>query len=99
MRPSARGLSAGADDYVVKPPFSVPELMARVHALLRRSRPERIADHLCASKAARGARAPWPSLDWHLSQRPPIVIDPKQTAHLVKISASLAAAHLNEDCE
>src|SRR5271166_3252023 len=32
-----RGLSVGADDYVVKP-FSVPELMARVRALLRRSR-------------------------------------------------------------
>ena len=31
-----RGLSVGADDYVVKP-FSVPELMARVRALLRRS--------------------------------------------------------------
>ena len=31
-----RGLSIGADDYVVKP-FSVPELMARVRALLRRA--------------------------------------------------------------
>jgi two-component system phosphate regulon response regulator PhoB len=40
-----RGLAVGADDYVVKP-FSVIELMARVHALLRRSRPERIADRL-----------------------------------------------------
>ena len=38
-----RGLTVGADDYVAKP-FSVPELMARVRALLRRSRPERIAD-------------------------------------------------------
>lgn len=34
-----RGLQTGADDYVVKP-FSVPELMARVGALLRRSTPE-----------------------------------------------------------
>src|ERR1700709_322350 len=42
-----RGLSVGADDYVVKP-FSVPELMARVRALLRRSRPERIAERLVA---------------------------------------------------
>ena len=40
-----RGLSVGADDYVVKP-FSVPELMARVRALLRRSRPERVAEKL-----------------------------------------------------
>jgi two-component system phosphate regulon response regulator PhoB len=37
-----RGLAIGADDYVVKP-FSVPELMARVRAILRRSRPEVIA--------------------------------------------------------
>jgi DNA-binding response OmpR family regulator len=31
-----RGLDCGADDYVVKP-FSVPELMARIRALLRRA--------------------------------------------------------------
>jgi two-component system phosphate regulon response regulator PhoB len=40
-----RGLSTGADDYIVKP-FSVPELLARVSALLRRSSPERVADIL-----------------------------------------------------
>jgi two-component system, OmpR family, phosphate regulon response regulator PhoB len=40
-----RGLTTGADDYVVKP-FSVPELIARVSALLRRASPERIADIL-----------------------------------------------------
>ncbi|HEY6519376.1 MAG TPA: phosphate regulon transcriptional regulator PhoB [Roseiarcus sp.] len=40
-----RGLAVGADDYVVKP-FLVMELMARVHALLRRSRPERVAERL-----------------------------------------------------
>ena len=42
-----RGLAVGADDYVVKP-FSVIELMARVRALLRRSRPERVAERLRA---------------------------------------------------
>ncbi|HYP57221.1 MAG TPA: phosphate regulon transcriptional regulator PhoB [Beijerinckia sp.] len=42
-----RGLAIGADDYVVKP-FSVPELMARVRALLRRSRPDRVASLLLA---------------------------------------------------
>ncbi|MBN9433901.1 MAG: phosphate regulon transcriptional regulator PhoB [Bosea sp.] len=42
-----RGLATGADDYVVKP-FSVPELMARVRAILRRSRPEVIASLLRA---------------------------------------------------
>jgi two-component system phosphate regulon response regulator PhoB len=40
-----RGLATGADDYIVKP-FSVPELLARVSALLRRSAPERVADVL-----------------------------------------------------
>src|SRR5262249_1725448 len=37
-----RGLATGADDYIVKP-FSVPELSARVRALLRRALPERLA--------------------------------------------------------
>ncbi len=40
-----RGLATGADDYVVKP-FSVPELLARVKALLRRAAPERVAEKL-----------------------------------------------------
>jgi two-component system, OmpR family, phosphate regulon response regulator PhoB len=41
------GLSVGADDYVVKP-FSMLELVARVRALLRRHRPERVASRLTA---------------------------------------------------
>lgn len=59
-----RGLSTGADDYVVKP-FSLPELMARVRAILRRASPDRIADVLhsggivldrAAHRVMRGAR-------------------------------------------
>lgn len=42
-----RGLATGADDYVVKP-FSVPELMARVRAMLRRSKPELVSTILKA---------------------------------------------------
>ena len=40
-----RGLNTGADDYVPKP-FSMPELMARVHAVLRRVRPALAAERL-----------------------------------------------------
>lgn len=40
-----RGLATGADDYVVKP-FSIPEMMARVRALLRRAAPQLVADTL-----------------------------------------------------
>lgn len=59
-----RGLSTGADDYVVKP-FSLPELMARVRALLRRASPDRVAEVLrfadieldrAAHKVKRGPR-------------------------------------------
>jgi two-component system phosphate regulon response regulator PhoB len=42
-----RGLATGADDYIVKP-FSVPELLARIRALLRRVKPERVAEVLTA---------------------------------------------------
>jgi len=37
-----RGLATGADDYVVKP-FSLPELIARIQALLRRAKPGYVA--------------------------------------------------------
>ena len=40
-----RGLATGADDYVVKP-FSVPELTARIKAILRRLNPDVVADVL-----------------------------------------------------
>lgn len=42
-----RGLGTGADDYVVKP-FSVPELMARVKAMLRRASPQIVSAQLVA---------------------------------------------------
>jgi two-component system, OmpR family, phosphate regulon response regulator PhoB len=40
-----RGLATGADDYIVKP-FSVPEVMARIRSILRRVKPETIADQI-----------------------------------------------------
>jgi DNA-binding response OmpR family regulator len=36
-----RGLDLGADDYLVKP-FALPELLARIRALLRRGRPSEV---------------------------------------------------------
>ena len=42
-----RGLATGADDYMVKP-FSIPELLARVQALLRRSSPQLVTTLLKA---------------------------------------------------
>jgi two-component system phosphate regulon response regulator PhoB len=40
-----RGLDTGADDYVVKP-FAMSELVARIRALLRRTRPELVEERL-----------------------------------------------------
>ncbi len=42
-----RGLATGADDYIVKP-FSVPELMARIKSMLRRTRPTTLQTLLVA---------------------------------------------------
>jgi two-component system phosphate regulon response regulator PhoB len=44
-----RGLATGADDYVVKP-FSIPELNARIQALLRRSSPQLVTNVLRAGE-------------------------------------------------
>lgn len=40
-----RGLDLGADDYIVKP-FSIMEMVSRVHAVLRRTRPQEAANLL-----------------------------------------------------
>jgi len=41
-----QGLDSGADDYLVKP-FALPELLARMRALLRRGRGEAAAELAC----------------------------------------------------
>jgi two-component system copper resistance phosphate regulon response regulator CusR len=59
-----RGLDLGADDYLVKP-FALPELLARIRALLRRGRPSDVfrlkaADlelDLVTRRAVRGERS------------------------------------------
>src|SRR3989449_1704516 len=58
-----RGLDSGADDYLVKP-FALPELLARIRALLRRGRPSEalrlkagdLELDLVSRRAARGDR-------------------------------------------
>ena len=47
-RDKVRGFDAGIDDYVTKP-FSPRELVARIHAVLRRTLPEGLGDTLEAS--------------------------------------------------
>ena len=59
-----RGLATGADDYIVKP-FSVPELLARVRALLRRANPERVA-----TRAQHRRHRARPRKEARLAQRP-----------------------------
>jgi two-component system phosphate regulon response regulator PhoB len=57
-----RGLEVGADDYVVKP-FSPRELVARIHAVLRRSRPETPEPVLEAEGLVLDAVGHWVSAD------------------------------------
>lgn len=62
VRSRIHGLNLGADDYVVKP-YDTGELLARIHAVSRRSAPEESAEAAGAEDTAGGSAASGSTID------------------------------------
>ncbi|MBX5469614.1 MAG: response regulator transcription factor [Thermoleophilaceae bacterium] len=86
-----RGLSRGADDYLVKP-FSYAELLARVRGLLRRSRPRRSQGVIRVGELTLD-----PARRTVMLSGEPVTLAPKEFALLHALAQDPERVHLKHD--